>query len=597
MENVAPQTRLLEMRRNKFEVDAALETASRVHHERESQFQEKEDALRKKDLELQATMIKMNALLQENEAKRQRAEKRAQDESRAASQKSREIGEGMSQLHELRREVADLEAQKAKMEKYHSYLTHYQQLNTQEFPDIGVILERFDTLRNAQKDLLNEQGRLLSEVEDERRALARAQKARSTQVLSSENIIGKMRERVEAARAAALRLQQGAEEATATRSGKTLELGLALQSIGNLYQRCTLGPYGSVIKHNPGDAEVLGDGVSSFGSGLLDSDYNGASDNADGGNDRSGRMDATMNSSYCSGDGGLDSTVSSTTSRRGGNSNSNNNSGSQQQPQQQDGKQNEADEEDVTGLDPIAIRTKMRAALAQVIVAGSYIKDYQQMILEQPSWIAEQRRVAEEKAAVLAKEAAEREAQQRAAAGGARNTPKKAMGSTATGTLSSPARTGGAGGGGSMLGSQAGVSRSNVPYSPMGNSNALVGNSMVGGGGGLGASMLGSSIMMSQGRMGGGGGNGMGYSRIGGGVGGRVAAAMAKQGVKAYLVADTIKLPANIAAPMPTIGTGGGRGLGGSGLGMGSTSLMAGSNNVGRGSGDASLNTTSSSRR
>ena len=81
LDHVSPATRLLEKRRQMFEVQEALDAQKEEFARREDAFRRREEGLRKKDLELQESLIKFNKFLQENESKRNRAIKRASDEN------------------------------------------------------------------------------------------------------------------------------------------------------------------------------------------------------------------------------------------------------------------------------------------------------------------------------------------------------------------------------------------------------------------------------------------------------------------------------------------------------------------------------------
>merc|ERR1719261_2100863 len=98
LDHVSPATRLLEKRRQMFEVQEALDAQKEDFERREHAFQQREEALRKKDLALQESLIKFNKFLQENESKRNRAVKRAADEKKQREQKESEI-EGLRSQH------------------------------------------------------------------------------------------------------------------------------------------------------------------------------------------------------------------------------------------------------------------------------------------------------------------------------------------------------------------------------------------------------------------------------------------------------------------------------------------------------------------
>jgi len=70
IDNVTPATRLLEKRRQMFEVQEALDAQKEEFARREEAFRRREESLRKKDLNLQTSLINYNKIITNNEAKR-----------------------------------------------------------------------------------------------------------------------------------------------------------------------------------------------------------------------------------------------------------------------------------------------------------------------------------------------------------------------------------------------------------------------------------------------------------------------------------------------------------------------------------------------
>ena len=64
LDHVSAATRLLEKRRQMFEVQEALSTQKEEFNRREDAFRRREDGLKRKDLELQESLIKFNKFLQ-----------------------------------------------------------------------------------------------------------------------------------------------------------------------------------------------------------------------------------------------------------------------------------------------------------------------------------------------------------------------------------------------------------------------------------------------------------------------------------------------------------------------------------------------------
>ena len=126
LDHVSPATRLLEKRRQMFEVQEALDAQKEEFARREEAFRRREEGLRQKDLELQESLIKFNKFLQENESKRNRADKRASEEQKLRRQKEEEIVKLRRGLGKMRTEYTVLEEKLAKNKKYQVFLERMQ---------------------------------------------------------------------------------------------------------------------------------------------------------------------------------------------------------------------------------------------------------------------------------------------------------------------------------------------------------------------------------------------------------------------------------------------------------------------------------------
>merc|ERR1711907_400428 len=122
LDHVSPATRLLEKRRQKIEVQEALEAQKADFARREEQFQRREQIIKKKDLELQENLIRFNKFLQENDTKRTRAEKKFIEEERKKMEHTEQIEEFKMQLEELKLENDMLNEELNKNQKYQNYL-------------------------------------------------------------------------------------------------------------------------------------------------------------------------------------------------------------------------------------------------------------------------------------------------------------------------------------------------------------------------------------------------------------------------------------------------------------------------------------------
>merc|ERR1719159_2137593 len=157
-DNVSPATRLLEKRRQMYEVQDALET-------HKARYGKKEEQLRDKDIQLQHQLFRFNKFLQDNEAKRRRAESRAADEAAQIKAREEEIRDLEKQLEESKQLCAELDEEVTRNMKYEEFLDLVKD-NCQEYSEIQDLVTRYETLESAHKDLMEENGRNDSKREE-----------------------------------------------------------------------------------------------------------------------------------------------------------------------------------------------------------------------------------------------------------------------------------------------------------------------------------------------------------------------------------------------------------------------------------------------
>ena len=88
----SPATRLLEKRRQLYEVTEAFELQKRRSSADEEKFDRREREIKERDVQLQHQLVRFNKFLQDNEAKRKRAENRANEEVKEIRSKEEQIG-------------------------------------------------------------------------------------------------------------------------------------------------------------------------------------------------------------------------------------------------------------------------------------------------------------------------------------------------------------------------------------------------------------------------------------------------------------------------------------------------------------------------
>lgn len=238
LDHVSPATRLLEKRRQMFEVQEALDAQKEEFARREEAFRRREEGLRKKDLDLQESLIRFNKFLQENESKRTRAEKRANDERKFREDKEVKVQQLLRKLEKDKAETKKKKEELAKNKKYQEYLEMVQDKHSDDYPEISNILDRFKTLKDADEALENRQANTERKMELQRIKSTQLQKMKSDEILQCNNQIAVLKKQLEASEAQVAHNQRVIDKARLDLREQTKELGQVLFAVQNLVNRC-----------------------------------------------------------------------------------------------------------------------------------------------------------------------------------------------------------------------------------------------------------------------------------------------------------------------------------------------------------------------
>jgi len=237
-DNVNPATRLLEKRRQMYEVQDALENQKARFAKDEEQFRKTEEQLRTKDLQLQNQLCKFNKFLQDNEAKRRRADTRAAEEAAQIRQKDDEIQDLERQLGDSNTYCAKLVEERERNEKYEAFLEHVKD-TCDDYQEIQEIVERHNTLESANNDLQEIQTSSEIRIEELRNEFQSYRKEQEMEMMELRNKIAILHTDLEEWQKQRQAMQLKADEATQEDSRHSLYFGQILMSVENLFLRCT----------------------------------------------------------------------------------------------------------------------------------------------------------------------------------------------------------------------------------------------------------------------------------------------------------------------------------------------------------------------
>jgi hypothetical protein len=237
LEHVSPATRLLEKRRQMFEVQEALDAQKEEYKRREAEFKRREEKLKERDLALQESLIKFNKFLQENDSKRARAEKKERDEIKQRVAKEGEITRLRETLEKLKVEKTEMLAVLHKDMRYQQYLDAVLD-STDEYPEILELLLRYETLEATHHDLVERSREGQSESEDQSQFNKRFHKEKVDEILEYNNQIAMLQQRYEAVVSHSNKLQAATDRQLQESAEATLQLGQVLMACENIFSRC-----------------------------------------------------------------------------------------------------------------------------------------------------------------------------------------------------------------------------------------------------------------------------------------------------------------------------------------------------------------------
>lgn len=238
LEHVAPATRLLEKRRQMFEVQESLEAQKQEFHLREEGFKRREETLKKKDLDLQESLIRFSKFLQENDSKRSRAEKKAADEIKLRIQKEGEIEVLADTLNGLKMERAETSEIVEKNLRYTKYLEGVLDI-ADDYHEITDLLMRHATLQATNTDLRDADRHYLDMIEKSRAELQSYTKEKVDEVLNLNNEIARLKKVLETSERETRDLAENRDAMLQTASQKTLDHGQVCMATDNLFLRCS----------------------------------------------------------------------------------------------------------------------------------------------------------------------------------------------------------------------------------------------------------------------------------------------------------------------------------------------------------------------
>lgn len=237
MDEVTPSTKLLEKRRQMFEVQECLEHERNRYEKEETKFKEREEGIKRKDSELQERLIRFSKFLQENDLKKARAERKASNEMRLTKQKEAQIAQDKAALEAKHLEKSEKASVLDRNLRYTRFLEQALE-ESDEFHEINDLVNRFETLKATNTQLRNHAQRCEQEYERKRSELNEYVKQKTNQILSLTNEVNRLKKQLEACKSNAQDLAEKRDNDLRLSSEKTKDHGQVTMTTDNLFHRC-----------------------------------------------------------------------------------------------------------------------------------------------------------------------------------------------------------------------------------------------------------------------------------------------------------------------------------------------------------------------
>jgi chromosome segregation ATPase len=236
-EHASAATRLLQRRRQMFEVQEALEAEKEQYVQREQLFKKREQSLEEKDLALQEQLVGFSKFLQEKDGQRVRHEKKATEEIKIRAQKQHEIRELDEKLKVLKQKREMINTEVQKNIQFYNYLRKVVEERPEEYEDVQKVVDRQKTLADMKETLQRNAETFIMDHVEYREKMLTLQQDKQGEMLQSTTEIGMLKEKLESLHTQTVKLADQQQKQHSRAQNRTLTLGQIKMACDNIYER------------------------------------------------------------------------------------------------------------------------------------------------------------------------------------------------------------------------------------------------------------------------------------------------------------------------------------------------------------------------
>lgn len=169
LDPTSSSTKLLEKRREMYELQEALQRDKEKFVEKEDQFKKTEEDLRNRDDEFFGKLVKYYKDTFEKKDKQNfNYKQKLRDEKALRNQLEGSIDQLMKNNEKLRSDYDKLVNIHESLRKYERFLTSVKDIHKESFPDVTEIITKYKTLDDTYKALRDEENKIRKKIEEER---------------------------------------------------------------------------------------------------------------------------------------------------------------------------------------------------------------------------------------------------------------------------------------------------------------------------------------------------------------------------------------------------------------------------------------------
>ena len=197
-----------------------------------------EDKLKEADLEVQQELIAFGRVLNDLRQKASNANKKIEAERREIEEKNDAIKNKNEERKKTGEAFARIDKKVTAMHKYEDFLEKVKSQYSDEFTEITDILNRYETLKKTNKELVEENQTLQEELDRITEEASIYEKEKGNEILGMNNSIATLQKSLDRIEDEKNRKQRAVEDTLKNSHVQTQQLSKLLIAVNNLYWMC-----------------------------------------------------------------------------------------------------------------------------------------------------------------------------------------------------------------------------------------------------------------------------------------------------------------------------------------------------------------------